>query len=72
MFSYYIVDKQGFTQDLIAPIVNNKKLPKDIRDSWIETAVTMNVDKLYNTPDEQVYNPDSGIADRGSVTVVSP
>lgn len=50
-FGFYLSDKQDFTQNLIAPIVNNKRLPKEIRESWVQTAVELNVDKLYNTPE---------------------
>ena len=44
---FYIADKQAFTQEFIAQIVNNKKLPQDIRDSWVEYATILNIDKLH-------------------------
>ena len=44
---FYIADKQAFTQEFIAQIVNNKKIPQEIRDSWIEYATQLNIDKLH-------------------------
>ena len=44
---FYIEDKQAYTQEFIAQIVNNKKLPQEIRDSWVEYATTLNIDKLH-------------------------
>lgn len=44
---FYIADKQAYTQEVIAPIVNNKKLPQEIRDSWMEYATILNIDKLH-------------------------
>lgn len=44
---FYIADKQAFTQEFIAPIVNNKKIPQEIRDSWVEYATQLNIDKLH-------------------------
>ena len=55
MLDFYIDDRAAYTQECIAPIVNNKQLDKfnpEIRQSWIEVAVVMNVDLLYNTPEE--------------------
>lgn len=55
--NFYIEDREAYTQQCIAPIVNNKQLDKfnpEIRQSWIKVAVEMNVDKLYNTP--ECYN----------------
>lgn len=54
MIEFYIEDRDAYTQECIAPIVNNKQLDNfdpEIRQSWIEAAVEMNVDKLYNTPE---------------------
>ena len=54
MLDFYIEDRDAYTQECIAPIVSNKQLDNfdpAIRQSWIEVAVEMNVDKLYNTPD---------------------
>lgn len=44
---FYIDDKQAFTQEFIAQIVNNKKIPQEIRDSWVEYATELNIDKLH-------------------------
>ena len=44
---FYIADKQAYTQEFIATIVNTKKLPQEIRDSWIEYATILNIDKLH-------------------------
>lgn len=44
---FYIEDKQAYTQEFIAQIVNNKKLPQEIRDSWVEYATMLNIDKLH-------------------------
>ena len=44
---FYIADTEKFTKDFIAPIVNNKKLPQEIRDSWVEYATVLNIDKLH-------------------------
>ena len=44
---FYIADKQAFTQEFIAQIVNNKKIPQEIRESWIEYATQLNIDKLH-------------------------
>lgn len=55
MLDFYIEDRDAYTQECIAPIVNNKQLDNfdpEIRQSWIEAAVEMNVDKLYNTPEQ--------------------
>lgn len=55
---FYIEDKERYFQECIMPIINNTKLDKfnpDIRQSWIEVAVEMRVDKLYNT-DNNVDN----------------
>ena len=55
---FYIDDKEAYFQECIVPIINNTKLDKfdpDIRQSWIEIAVVMRVDKLYNT-DNNVDN----------------
>ena len=43
---FYIDNKEKFTKELIAPIVNNKNLPQEIRDSWAEYATVLNIDKL--------------------------
>ena len=54
MLDFYISDRTAYTQECIAPIVNNKKLDKfnpEIRQSWIEVAVEMNADLIYNTPE---------------------
>ncbi len=54
MLDFYISDREAYTQDCIAPIVNNKQLDKFdpiIRQSWIEVAVEMNADLIYNTPE---------------------
>lgn len=54
MLDFYISDRTAYTQDCIAPIVNNKKLDNfdpEIRQSWIEAAVEMNADLIYNTPE---------------------
>lgn len=54
MIDYYISDRTAYTQKCIAPIVNNKKLDNFdpmIRQSWIEVAVEMNADLIYNTPE---------------------
>lgn len=55
---FYIDDKEAYFQECIVPIINNTQLDKfnpDIRQSWIEVAVEMRVDKLYNT-DNNVDN----------------
>lgn len=44
---FYIADKQAFTQEFIAQIVNNKKIPQEIRESWVEYATQLNIDKLH-------------------------
>ena len=54
MLDFYISDRAAYTQECIAPIVNNKKLDNFdpmIRQSWIEVAVVMNADLIYNTPE---------------------
>lgn len=54
MLDFYISDRAAYTQECIAPIVNNKKLDNFdpmIRQSWIEVAVEMNADLIYNTPE---------------------
>ena len=54
MLDFYISDRTAYTQDCIAPIVNNRKLGNFdpmIRQSWIEVAVEMNADLIYNTPE---------------------
>ena len=54
MLEFYISDRAAYTQECIAPIVNNKQLDKfnpEIRQSWIEAAVEMNADLIYNTPE---------------------
>ena len=54
MLDFYISDRAAYTQDCIAPIVNNKKLDNFdpmIRQSWVEVAVAMNADLIYNTPE---------------------
>lgn len=54
MLDFYISDRTAYTQEFIAPIVNNKKLDNfdpEIRQSWIEVAVGMNADLIYNTPE---------------------
>lgn len=48
---FYIEDKGKFTEEVIAPIVNNPKLPKEIRDSWVEYAAILNIDKLHENID---------------------
>jgi hypothetical protein len=48
---FYIEDKGKFTEECIAPIVNNPKLPKEIRDSWVEYATILNIDKLHENID---------------------
>ena len=55
---FYIEDEEAYFQDCIVPIVNNTQLDElnpDIRQSWVEAAVEMRVDKLYNT-DNNVDN----------------
>jgi len=57
MLEFYISDRAAYTQKCIAPIVNNKKLDRfnpEIRQSWIEVAVEMNADLIYNTP--EIFN----------------
>lgn len=49
MPEFYIEDIGAFTENVIAPIVNNPQLPKEIRDSWVEYAVTLNVNKLHES-----------------------
>ena len=44
---FNIADKQAFTQEFIAEIVNNKKIPQEIRDSWVKYATQLNIDKLH-------------------------
>lgn len=54
MLDFYISDRTAYTQECIAPIVNNKQLDNFdpmIRQSWIEVAVEMNADLIYNTPE---------------------
>lgn len=54
MFDFYISDRTAYTQECIAQIVNNKQLDKFdpmIRQSWIEVAVEMNADLIYQTPE---------------------
>ena len=48
---FYIADEETYFQECIVPIINNTKLDKinpEIRQSWIQAAVEMRVDKLYN------------------------
>ena len=54
MLEFYISDRAEYTKKCIAPIVNNKQLDNfdpEIRQSWIEAAVEMNADLIYNTPE---------------------
>lgn len=49
MPEFYIEDIGAFTENVIAPIVNNPKLPKEIRDSWVEWATELNINKLHES-----------------------
>lgn len=49
MPEFYIEDIGAFTENVIAPIVNNHKLPKEIRDSWVEYATVLNISKLHES-----------------------
>lgn len=53
----YEFDVQGFTNELM-PEIHNSNLPKDIKDAWVEMAMTLNVGELKETVFEETLDGD--------------
>lgn len=45
----YEMDFNGWVMDMMPNIHTNNYIPQEVKDSWIELALTLNIEQLYES-----------------------